>query len=78
MARQLPVERTLVLRCGVCTATHDVDAVGPYDINRRISYRSTDGSGHEWVGDVRVWLNTPDHTAEARRQGFEIEPWDSH
>ena len=78
MPRQLPVERSLILPCGVCSQSHDARAIGPYDSDCKILYRADDGSDHEWRADVRLRLSTPEQVAEARRQGFDIEPWDSN
>lgn len=77
MARQLPVERSLILPCGVCSRSHDAKATGPYDLDGRILYRADDGSDHEWVAGARVMVRGREQGAEARKQGFDIEPWDS-
>ena len=78
MPKQLPVERTLILTCGTCDQRHDARAVGPYDTNGNITYRADDGSDHEWIDSARVMVSTPEQREEAKRQGFDLEPWDSH
>src|SRR4051794_2975306 len=69
MPRQLPVERSLILPCGVCSSSHDARAIGRYDVDCKILYRADDGSDHEWGGDARVMLSTSEQVAEAQTKG---------
>ncbi len=72
--RQLPLESSLVVVCGVCQGSHlDTVQQRPYDADHRILYVSEEPK-HAWIGPVRIVVSGREDEQEAIRQGFELEP----